>query len=108
MHYGLHISPDLDTGMYTLAGIANPATGWGVREESWSMMTALARYGGPTWFQLGDRDLATHLLRSQWLHEGYPHSWVTKELCNRLGVGCTLLPMSDGLRPALRAEFFGD
>ena len=94
-HLGLSISPDLDTVMYTLAGIANPATGWGVTGESWSMMTALARYGGPTWFQLGDRDLATHLLRSQWLHEGYPHSWVTKELCTRLGIRCTLLPMSE-------------
>jgi LPPG:FO 2-phospho-L-lactate transferase len=58
------------------------------------MMAAMARYGGPTWFQLGDRDLATHLLRSKWLNEGYPYNWVTKELCRRLGVYCTLLPMS--------------
>ncbi|MEM7346933.1 MAG: 2-phospho-L-lactate transferase [Chloroflexota bacterium] len=94
-HVGLHISPDLDTMMYALADLANPVTGWGVKNESWNMMAAMARYGGPIWFQLGDRDLATHLLRSQWLREGYPHSWVTNELCRRLGVRCTLLPMSE-------------
>jgi LPPG:FO 2-phospho-L-lactate transferase len=94
-HLGLHISPDLDTVMYTLAGVANPGTGWGVQGESWNMMAALARYGGPTWFQLGDRDLATHLLRTQWLADGYPLTWITKELSRRLGVRCTLLPMSD-------------
>ena len=94
-HVGLHISPDLDTVMYTLAGAANPVTGWGVKDESWNMMSALARYGGPTWFQLGDRDLATHLLRSKWLREGYPYNWVTQELCRRLGVRCTILPMSE-------------
>jgi LPPG:FO 2-phospho-L-lactate transferase len=94
-HLGLYISPDLDTVMYTLAGLANPVTGWGVKDESWSMMAAMARYGGPTWFQLGDRDLATHLLRSQWLRQGYPYTWVTAELCRRLGVRCTILPMSE-------------
>ena len=94
-HLGLHISPDLDTVMYTLAGLANPATGWGVKDESWHVMSGIARYGGPTWFQLGDRDLATHLLRSQWLREGYPFNWVTKELSRRLGIHCTLLPMSE-------------
>jgi LPPG:FO 2-phospho-L-lactate transferase len=94
-HLGLHIAPDLDTVMYTLAGVANPVTGWGVRDESWQMMTALARYGGPTWFQLGDRDLATHLLRTQWLRQGYPYHWVTAELCRRLGVRCTVLPMTE-------------
>ena len=94
-HLGLHVSPDLDTVMYTLAGAANPITGWGVKDESWNMMAALARYGGPTWFQLGDRDLATHILRSNWLREGYPLSWVTGELGRRLGVRHTILPMSD-------------
>ena len=94
-HLGLHIAPDLDTIMYTLAGIANPTTGWGVKDDSQQMMAAMARYGGPTWFQLGDRDLATHLLRSKWLREGYPYNWVTKELCVRLGVRQTLLPMSE-------------
>lgn len=94
-HLGLYIAPDVDTVMYTLAGVANPRTGWGVQDESWNMMNALARYGGPTWFQLGDRDLATHLLRTQWLREGYPYNWVTAELCRRLGIRCTLLPMSE-------------
>jgi len=94
-HLGLHIAPDLDTVMYTLAGIANPVSGWGLKEESWNLMMALARYAGPTWFQLGDRDLATHLLRTQWLAQGYPYNWVTKELSRRLGVRCTLLPMSE-------------
>lgn len=94
-HLSLHISPDLDTVMYTLANVANPVTGWGLRDESWNMMSALARYGGPTWFQLGDRDLATHLLRTQWLREGYPYNWVTRELCRRLGVRCMVLPMSE-------------
>jgi LPPG:FO 2-phospho-L-lactate transferase len=94
-HLSLRISPDLDTVMYTLANVANPVTGWGVKDESWNMMTALARYGGPTWFQLGDRDLATHLLRTQWLREGYPYNWVTRELCRRLGIRCTVLPMTE-------------
>ncbi len=94
-HLGLHISPDLDTVMYTLAGIVNPVTGWGIKGDTWNTMAALARYGGPTWFQLGDRDLATHLLRSKWLREGYPYNWITKELSRRLGVNCTLLPMSE-------------
>lgn len=94
-HLGLHIAPDLDTVMYTLAGIANPATGWGVKDDSWNMMAAMARYAGPTWFQLGDRDLATHLLRSKWLREGYPYNWVTRELCYRLGVRYNVLPMSE-------------
>jgi len=104
-HLGLQISPDLDTVMYTLAGVANPVTGWGVKDESWAMMSALARYGGPTWFQLGDRDMATHLLRSKWLREGYPYNWVTKELCRRLGVRCTVLPMSEQpVRTMIRTE----
>jgi LPPG:FO 2-phospho-L-lactate transferase len=94
-HLGLHISPDLDTVMYTLAGLANPETGWGVRGETWGMLEMLARYDGPTWFRLGDRDLATHLLRSGWLREGFPLTWVTRELCKTLGVRQAVLPMSD-------------
>ncbi|MCL4296564.1 MAG: 2-phospho-L-lactate transferase [Anaerolineae bacterium] len=96
-HLGLHISPDLDTIMYTLAGIANPSTGWGVKDESWNMMAALARYGQPTWFQLGDRDLATHLLRTKWLRENRPYNWITRELSQRLGVRCLILPMTESL-----------
>ena len=94
-HLGLHISPDLDTVLYTLAGLADPERGWGVRDETWSMLEMMARYGGPTWFRLGDRDLATHLLRSLWLREGFPLTWVTRELCKLLGVRHTLLPMTD-------------
>jgi LPPG:FO 2-phospho-L-lactate transferase len=94
-HLGLHISPDLDTVMYTLAGLANPETGWGLRGESWGMMDMLAHYAAPTWFRLGDRDLATHLLRSQWLREGFPLTWITRELCKLLGVRQALLPMTD-------------
>lgn len=94
-HLGLHISPDLDTIMYTIAGIANPVTGWGVKDESWNMMAAMARYAGPTWFQLGDRDLATHLLRTMWLRERQSYTSITKDLCQRLGVRCTILPMCE-------------
>jgi LPPG:FO 2-phospho-L-lactate transferase len=96
-HLGLHISPDLDTVTYTLAGLANPETGWGLRDETWSMQRMLARYEGPTWFRLGDQDLATHLLRSKWLHEGFPLTWVTRQFCMLLGVRQTVLPMSDHL-----------
>jgi LPPG:FO 2-phospho-L-lactate transferase len=94
-HMSLHISPDLDTVMYTLAGLANPETGWGLRDETWSVLKMLTRYNGPTWFRLGDRDLATHLLRSQWLHEGFPLTWITRELSMLLGVRQTILPMTD-------------
>lgn len=94
-HLDLHISPDLDTVMYTLADMANPETGWGLRDETWSMQRMLSRYEGPTWFRLGDHDLATHLLRSKWLHEGFPLTWVTHELCMLLGVRQVILPMSD-------------
>ncbi|HWH24534.1 MAG TPA: 2-phospho-L-lactate transferase CofD family protein, partial [Candidatus Limnocylindria bacterium] len=62
--HGLHVSPDLDTVMYTLAGLVNPESGWGVRDETWSAAAMLERYGQPTWFGLGDRDLATHIVRT--------------------------------------------
>lgn len=94
-HLRLHICPDLDTVMYTLAGLANPESGWGLRDETWSTMKMMTRYGGPTWFRLGDHDLATHLLRSQWLREGFPLTWVTRELSMLLGVRHTILPMTD-------------
>ena len=68
--HGLHISPDLDTITYTLADAVNPETGWGLVGETWQAMDALARYGGVTWFGLGDRDLATHLYRTQRLEDG--------------------------------------
>jgi len=94
-HIGLHVSPDLDTVMYTLAGIANPETGWGQASESWSFMAALERLGGPTWFRLGDRDLATNVERTRRLKLGESLSRVTSGLCQRLGVRHRVVPMSD-------------
>jgi LPPG:FO 2-phospho-L-lactate transferase len=93
--HGLHISPDLDTVMYTLAGLANPQTGWGVRDETWSANEMLARYGADTWFGLGDRDLATHVRRTALLRAGRSLTDVTAELAAALGVTARLLPMSD-------------
>jgi LPPG:FO 2-phospho-L-lactate transferase len=94
-HLGLVISPDLDTLMYTLAGVVNTQTGWGRAGETWSFMEALGQLGGETWFRLGDHDLATHVERTRRLAAGEPLSAVTAALCARLGVGSTLLPMSD-------------
>jgi LPPG:FO 2-phospho-L-lactate transferase len=93
--HGLHISPDLDTLMYTLAGIANAPTGWGVAGETWSATEMLERYGEPTWFALGDRDLATHIVRSAQLRAGRRLTEVTDRLRRRLGVAASLLPMTD-------------
>lgn len=94
-HLGLHVSPDLDTVLYTLAGLANPETGWGQRAETWSFMEALAQLGAPTWFRLGDRDLATHVERTRRLRRGETLTHVTAALCAALGVKHHLLPMSD-------------
>ncbi len=93
--HGLHVSPDLDTMLYTLSGISNPETGWGLAGESFNALEMLARYGADTWFNLGDRDLATHIRRTQLLGEGATLSQVTSELCNRLGVAHSIVPMSD-------------
>jgi LPPG:FO 2-phospho-L-lactate transferase len=94
-HLGLHISPDLDTVMYTLAGIANPATGWGIAGETWNTLKQVARLGGPDWFKLGDKDLATHILRTQRLRHGDRLTEITADLCRALGVVAHVLPMSD-------------
>ncbi len=94
-HLGLAISPDLDTVMYTLADLSNKELGWGLAGESWNAMDALATLGGDTWFRLGDRDLATHLARSQLLKAGQSLSEVTAHLCRQLGVTHPLLPMTD-------------
>jgi len=94
-HLGLHISPDLDTLLYTLAGEVNIDTGWGRRDETWHCMDALEKLGGETWFRLGDRDLATHLERSRRLSAGESLSEVTAALCKKMGVEIRLLPMSD-------------
>jgi LPPG:FO 2-phospho-L-lactate transferase len=96
-HLGLHISPDLDTVMYTLAGLANPETGWGLRDESWNFLDALGRLGGETWFRLGDRDLATHVERSHRLWAGESLTEVTAALCAALGVRMRVLPMTDDI-----------
>jgi LPPG:FO 2-phospho-L-lactate transferase len=94
-HLGLHISPDLDTVMYTLAGLSNPETGWGLAGESWTFMEQLARLGGPAWFRLGDRDLATHAMRTARLAQGETLTAVTADLCRALGVRPKVLPMTD-------------
>ena len=94
-HLGLRISPDLDTVLYTLAGIANPATGWGRADETWSFMAALAELGGETWFQLGDRDLATHVERTRRLAAGETLSAISADFARRLGVRARLVPMCD-------------
>lgn len=93
--HGLHISPDIDTVTYTLAGMDNTETGWGVAGETWNVMEALGGIGGATWFALGDRDLATHLYRSGRLADGATLSDVTGELAAARGVATRLLPMSD-------------
>jgi len=95
VHWGLSIAPDLDTVMYTLANLADVARGWGLAQETFETLAAVTRYGGETWFQLGDRDLATHLMRSQWLRQGESLTAVTARLCRTLGVQATVLPMSD-------------
>jgi len=95
VHLGLHVSPDLDTVMYTLAGLANPETGWGLANETWRFMEALKRLGGEAWFQLGDQDLATHVERTRRLAAGEPLSAVTADLARRLGVRHAIAPISD-------------
>jgi LPPG:FO 2-phospho-L-lactate transferase len=94
-HLGLAISPDVDTVLYTLAGLASTERGWGIDGDTWTALEMLGRYGLPTWFRLGDRDLATHLARTQWLREGRRPTEVTAALAAALGVAPRVLPMSD-------------
>jgi LPPG:FO 2-phospho-L-lactate transferase len=93
--YGLAISPDLDTVMYTLAGVADPVNGWGVADETHTTLAAMAALGEDTWFSLGDRDLATHVVRTARLRAGVRLSHVTAGLASALGVRARLLPMTD-------------
>jgi LPPG:FO 2-phospho-L-lactate transferase len=93
--WGLHVSPDLDTVTYALAGLLDVARGWGRAEESFHCLEAMAALGAPTWFSLGDRDLAMHLIRTAALRAGEPLSAVTARLAARLGVAARVLPMSD-------------
>ncbi len=95
-HLGLSISPDLDTLLYTLAGIDNRETGWGRSGETWSFMAALEALGGETWFKLGDGDLATHVERTRRLRAGESLSTITDDFRQRLGITARVLPMSDG------------
>jgi LPPG:FO 2-phospho-L-lactate transferase len=94
-HLGLAISPDIDTLLYTLAGIDNPELGWGRRDETWTFMKALGSLGGETWFNLGDGDLATHVERTRRLAAGESLSQITDDFRRRLGIRARLLPMSD-------------
>ena len=94
-HYGLYICPDLDTVCYTLAGLANPETGWGRVNETWNVIENAKRLGGPAWFNLGDQDLGTHLERTRRLKAGDSLSEITKDFCKAWGVEHTVLPMSD-------------
>jgi LPPG:FO 2-phospho-L-lactate transferase len=93
--YGLHISPDLDTVMYTLAGIADPVNGWGVAGDTRNTLEAIARYGQEPWFLLGDQDFATHILRTERLRSGMPLSVVTTQLSDALGIQTRIVPMTD-------------
>ena len=103
--HGLHVSPDLDTVMYTLAGLSNPETGWGLTGDTFNTLGMLKRYGVDTWFNLGDLDMATHLRRTQLLAQGATLSDVTSELCLRLGVEHRVAPMSDqSVRTLLNTE----
>ncbi len=99
VHLGVAISPDLDTVMYTLAGLAHPEQGWGLSGETFGAMAMVERLGGPTWFRLGDRDLGTHLVRTARLLAGETLTAITADLCRALGVGPQLLPMCDTPRP---------
>lgn len=100
-HLGLTICPDLDTVMYTLAGVANTETGWGRTGESWRAVEEAARLGGPDWFRLGDLDLGTHLARTQMLRDGKPLTAVTRHLAHQFNIQPNLLPMSDQPAPTL-------
>jgi LPPG:FO 2-phospho-L-lactate transferase len=93
--HGLHVSPDLDTCTYTLAGAIDPERGWGLVDETWQAMAELGRYGGANWFSLGDRDLGTHLYRTARLHDGATLTEITAEITTAWGLTCRLLPVTD-------------
>jgi LPPG:FO 2-phospho-L-lactate transferase len=94
-HMGMYISPDLDTVCYTLAGLANPETGWGRVNETWNTIANIEKLGGPNWFRLGDQDIATHLERTRRMKAGQSLSEITKDFCSAWGIKHTILPMSD-------------
>ena len=92
---GLNISPDIDTVCYTLAGMENPSTGWGIREDTHQVLEGIQKLGGEAWFSLGDRDIATHLVRTQALKQNVKLSEITSQICLRMGITAKVLPMSD-------------
>ncbi|HEX3431602.1 MAG TPA: 2-phospho-L-lactate transferase [Rhizomicrobium sp.] len=94
-HLGLRISPDIDTALYTLGGLAHPAQGWGRHDETWNFMEVLAAIGGETWFRLGDRDLALHVERTRRLKAGETLTAVTQAFAQRFGIDAKIFPMSD-------------
>jgi LPPG:FO 2-phospho-L-lactate transferase len=93
--HGLHISPDLDTVAYTLAGVADAEKGWGIQGDTFAALEWLAKYGGEDWFKLGDRDLATHITRTRLMREGLTLTQATERMAEALGIKARLLPMSD-------------
>jgi LPPG:FO 2-phospho-L-lactate transferase len=101
VHWGLSVSPDLDTMLYTLADVADVERGWGLSGETFEALAGVKRYGGESWFALGDRDLATHLMRSEWLRSGATLTQVTARLSAALGVSARILPMSDSPRETM-------
>lgn len=107
-HLGLRICPDLDTVLYTLGGIANPETGWGQADETWNFMKALDRVGGETWFQLGDRDLATHVERTRRLQGGDSLSTITADFATKLGIIHPIVPATDNPLPTVVRTTDGD
>ncbi len=94
-HLGLYICPDLDTVCYTLAGLANPETGWGRVNETWNTIANIEKLGGPNWFRLGDQDFGTHIERTRRLKEGQTLTQVTKDFCAAWGIKHTVMPMTD-------------
>ena len=108
-HMGLFISPDLDTVCYTLAGLANPQTGWGRIDETWNCFSELKKLEGPEWFSLGDKDLAQHLERTHLLKQGKTLSEATSHLCGMMGIQHQVIPMSDQLvRTLINTKEFGE
>lgn len=97
--FGLRICPDIDTVTYTLAGVINEDTGWGLEGDTFECLRWLARYGEASWFNLGDRDIATHIFRTNQLRAGRSLTQVTDTICRSLGVGSTVLPMTDAYTP---------
>lgn len=107
-HLGLRICPDLDTVLYTLGGLANPETGWGLADETWNFMAALERIGGETWFRLGDRDLATHIERTQRMENGERLSAITADFAVKFGISHPIVPATDDPVPTIVRTADGD